>query len=129
MAGIDHAEHPVVLFRGDDVEIKAVEVVVGAMVELGRRLGKAGDERTAWRKVRQAKAARTRLGREGRRRNISRRRSSPRAVKVVGAGSAGGGSGGCWEAMVHTGTAAATISVGQNGSLFFISFRDALRQK
>jgi hypothetical protein len=52
-----------------------------------------------WRKARQAKAARTRLGREGRRRSISRRRSSPRANKVVGAGSAGGGSGGCREAM------------------------------
>jgi hypothetical protein len=41
---------------------------------------------------------------------------------VVGDGSAGGGSGGCWEAMVHTGTAAATISVGENGSPFFFLF-------
>jgi hypothetical protein len=59
---------------------------------------KAGDERTAWRKVRQLRAARTRLGREGRRRKISRRRSFPRSITVVGAGGSGGG-GDCWDAM------------------------------
>jgi hypothetical protein len=53
---------------------------------------KAGDERTARWKAQQEKAARTRLGRSGRRRKISRRRSSPRSVIVVGPG---GGAGGC----------------------------------
>jgi hypothetical protein len=65
-----------------------------------KRRRKAGDERTARREARQVRAARTRAGREGRRRNISRRRSSPRADMVVGAaggdlgffGSGGGGS-------------------------------------
>jgi hypothetical protein len=46
----------------------------------------AADERTAWREERLVRVARTRVGREGRRRNISRRRSSPRAHMVVGAG-------------------------------------------
>nr|CAB3461999.1 unnamed protein product [Digitaria exilis] len=44
---------------------------------------KAGEERAAARKARQASAARTRLGREGRRRKISQRRSSPRESMVV----------------------------------------------
>jgi hypothetical protein len=46
----------------------------------------AADERTAWREERLVRVARTRVGREGRQRNISRRRSSPRAHMVVGAG-------------------------------------------
>ena len=48
-----------------------------------KRRRKAGDERTASRKVRQLRAARTRLAREGRRRKISRRRSAPMAAMVV----------------------------------------------
>jgi hypothetical protein len=65
---------------------------------------KAGHERTALRKLRQAKAARTRVGREGRRTKISSRRSSPMVNMVVGAGGGdsdggGGGGGGSWEAI------------------------------
>jgi hypothetical protein len=62
-----------------------------------KRRRKAGEERTARRKARQVKAAQVRLGRSGRRKKISRRRSSVRALMVVGAG--GGGEGGSGEAM------------------------------
>jgi hypothetical protein len=58
----------------------------------------AGEERTARRKARQLKAAQARLGRSGRRKKISWRRSSVRALMVVGAGG-GGGEGGSGEAM------------------------------
>jgi hypothetical protein len=62
---------------------------------------KVGDDRMVLRKVRQAKAARTRVGSEGRRRKISRRRSSPMVSMVVGAGGgdSGGGGGSGWQAM------------------------------
>jgi hypothetical protein len=59
-----------------------------------KRRRKAGDERTARREEWHVRAARTRVGREGRRRNISRRRSSPRAHIVVGSAGGDSGSGG-----------------------------------
>jgi hypothetical protein len=77
--------------------------------ERGRvhRAEAAGEERTA-RKARQPRAARTRDGSEGRRRKISRRRSSVRASIVVdsrgGWGFSGDGGGdGDWEAMEAAG--------------------------
>jgi hypothetical protein len=48
---------------------------------------KAGNERTARREEWQVRVAQTRVGRKGRQRNISHRRSSPRAHMVVGAAS------------------------------------------
>jgi hypothetical protein len=73
-----------------------------------KRRRKAGDDRTARREERQVKAARTSVGREGRRRNISRRRSSPRADMVVGAaggdfGFLGCGGGGRSDAIARHG--------------------------
>jgi hypothetical protein len=69
-----------------------------------KRRRKAGDERTAPRLARQVKAAQARLGRSGRRRKISRSKSSSRAAIVVGAGGldsgGGGGDGDGWGAMV-----------------------------
>jgi hypothetical protein len=59
---------------------------------------KAGHEQTVRRNLRQAEAARTRLGRPGRRRKIWRSRSSPRSVMVVGAAAGGG-----WKAMADGG--------------------------
>lgn len=58
----------------------------------------ARDERAALRKAGWLQAARMRLGRDGRRRKIARRRSSLRSVIVVGVGGGGGEVGG-WEAM------------------------------
>jgi hypothetical protein len=77
-------------------------------VEFLEAAAECGDARTARRKAGQVRAVRARLGREGRWRNTSSRRSSSRLHMVVGAagedfffffGGGGGGCGICREAM------------------------------